>query len=77
MSNKISSSLRVKEISNLYRKSAQQTDKVRRPTSRLTKYLKEFLYYFTEKYDIVGRLLKPGETPNKYSDDESEEKKTQ
>ncbi|XP_013161769.1 PREDICTED: membrane-associated progesterone receptor component 1-like [Papilio xuthus] len=32
---------------------------------------------FREKYDIVGRLLKPGETPNKYSDDETEDKKDQ
>lgn len=38
---------------------------------------KEWEDQFKEKYDIVGRLLKPGETPNKYSDDESEDKKTQ
>ncbi|CAH0629075.1 unnamed protein product [Chrysodeixis includens] len=38
---------------------------------------KEWEDQFREKYDVVGRLLKPGETPNKYSDDESEEKKTQ
>ncbi|KAI5643605.1 cytochrome b5-like heme/Steroid binding domain-containing protein [Phthorimaea operculella] len=33
---------------------------------------KEWEEQFREKYDIVGRLLKPGETANKYSDDESE-----
>lgn len=38
---------------------------------------KEWEEQFREKYDIVGRLLKPGETPNKYSDDESEDKKSQ
>ncbi|XP_013138647.1 PREDICTED: membrane-associated progesterone receptor component 1-like [Papilio polytes] len=36
---------------------------------------KEWEEQFREKYDIVGRLLKPGETPNKYSDDETEDKK--
>ncbi|KAJ0179175.1 hypothetical protein K1T71_004887 [Dendrolimus kikuchii] len=38
---------------------------------------KEWEEQFREKYDIVGRLLKPGETPNKYSDDETEDKKSQ
>ncbi|XP_068627715.1 membrane-associated progesterone receptor component 1-like [Battus philenor] len=38
---------------------------------------KEWEEQFREKYDIVGRLLKPGETPNTYSDDESENKKEQ
>ncbi|CAH2063657.1 unnamed protein product, partial [Iphiclides podalirius] len=38
---------------------------------------KEWEEQFREKYDIVGRLLKPGETPNVYSDDESEGKKSQ
>ncbi|KAB0799093.1 hypothetical protein PPYR_06973 [Photinus pyralis] len=28
---------------------------------------------FKEKYDLVGRLLKPGEEPRNYSDDEDEE----
>ncbi|CAB3229216.1 unnamed protein product [Arctia plantaginis] len=36
---------------------------------------KEWEEQFRAKYDIVGRLLKPGEQPNTYSDDESEEKK--
>jgi membrane-associated progesterone receptor component len=27
---------------------------------------------FTEKYDYVGRLLKPGEKPTNYSDEEDE-----
>jgi hypothetical protein len=26
----------------------------------------------TEKYDVVGRLLKPGEEPTNYSDDEED-----
>ncbi|CAH0717412.1 unnamed protein product, partial [Brenthis ino] len=38
---------------------------------------KEWEEQFKEKYDIVGRLLKPGETPNKYSDEENEDKKSQ
>lgn len=38
-----------------------------------------WLTNFTEKYDIVGRLLKPGEQPTVYSENEAEpeEKKTQ
>ncbi|XP_026491324.2 membrane-associated progesterone receptor component 1-like [Vanessa tameamea] len=35
---------------------------------------KEWEEQFKEKYDIVGRLLKPGETPNKYDDEVSEHK---
>ncbi|XP_047989737.1 membrane-associated progesterone receptor component 1-like [Leguminivora glycinivorella] len=35
---------------------------------------KEWEEQFTGKYDIVGRLLKPGETAKQYSDDESEAK---
>ncbi|CAG5010397.1 unnamed protein product [Parnassius apollo] len=38
---------------------------------------KEWEEQFREKYDIVGRLLKPGETPKIYSDDETEDKKSQ
>ncbi|XP_028179001.1 membrane-associated progesterone receptor component 1-like [Ostrinia furnacalis] len=38
---------------------------------------KEWEEQFREKYDIVGRLLKPGEEPKNYSDDESEDKKSQ
>ncbi|XP_037870920.1 membrane-associated progesterone receptor component 1 [Bombyx mori] len=38
---------------------------------------KEWEEQFREKYDIVGRLLKLGETPKNYSDDESEDKKSQ
>ncbi|CAG4940168.1 unnamed protein product [Colias eurytheme] len=37
---------------------------------------KEWEDQFREKYDIVGKLLKPGETPTKY-DDETEDKKSQ
>ena len=33
------------------------------------------LYYFTEKYEFVGKLLKPGEEPNNYSDEEDEKEK--
>lgn len=32
----------------------------------------EWEMQFNEKYDYVGKLLKPGETPNSYSDDEGE-----
>lgn len=28
--------------------------------------------YFVEKYDLVGKLLKPGEKPTSYSDEEDE-----
>ncbi|XP_049885383.1 membrane-associated progesterone receptor component 1-like [Pectinophora gossypiella] len=35
---------------------------------------KEWEDQFREKYDIVGKLLRPGEVPTVYSDDESEEK---
>ncbi|VVC89863.1 membrane-associated progesterone receptor component 1-like [Leptidea sinapis] len=37
---------------------------------------KEWEEQFREKYDIVGKLLKPGETPTNY-DDETEDKKIQ
>ncbi|KAG7305306.1 hypothetical protein JYU34_009364 [Plutella xylostella] len=37
---------------------------------------KEWEEQFREKYDIVGNLLKPGETAKSYSDDESETKKS-
>ncbi|KAG1673142.1 Membrane-associated progesterone receptor component 2 [Nymphon striatum] len=32
--------------------------------------IREWEQQFTEKYDYVGRLLKPGEEPTEYSDDE-------
>lgn len=31
---------------------------------------------FSEKYDLVGRLLRPGEEPTNYSDEEEEEDTT-
>jgi membrane-associated progesterone receptor component len=31
-----------------------------------------FLLVFADKYDYVGRLLKPGEEPTNYSDEEEE-----
>lgn len=31
-----------------------------------------FVFSFSEKYDLVGRLLKPGEQPTNYSDEEDE-----
>ncbi|CAH2091717.1 unnamed protein product [Euphydryas editha] len=34
---------------------------------------KEWEEQFREKYDIVGKLLKPGETPTKYDDDDGNE----
>ncbi|KAJ8919574.1 hypothetical protein NQ315_002196 [Exocentrus adspersus] len=34
--------------------------------------VKEWESQFKEKYDLVGRLLKPGEQPNNYSDEEDE-----
>lgn len=30
------------------------------------------IFFFLEKYDYVGRLLKPGELPTNYSDEEEE-----
>ncbi|CAG4988071.1 unnamed protein product [Parnassius apollo] len=35
--------------------------------------VKEWEAQFREKYDLVGRLLKPGEEPTSYSDEELEE----
>ncbi|CAG4940116.1 unnamed protein product [Colias eurytheme] len=35
--------------------------------------VKEWEAQFREKYDLVGRLLKPGEEPANYSDEETEE----
>ncbi|CAK1551586.1 unnamed protein product [Leptosia nina] len=35
--------------------------------------VKEWEAQFREKYDLVGRLLKPGEEPTNYSDEETEE----
>lgn len=29
-----------------------------------------FLSFFTVKYDYIGKLLKPGEEPSEYTDDE-------
>lgn len=40
-------------------------------------YIKLIIYYFSEKYDYVGRLLKPGEAPNNYSDEEEEATSTE
>jgi membrane-associated progesterone receptor component len=34
--------------------------------------LQQLVFVFTEKYDYVGRLLKPGEEPTNYSDEEEE-----
>ncbi|XP_075214542.1 membrane-associated progesterone receptor component 1-like [Lycorma delicatula] len=38
--------------------------------------VKEWAIQFTEKYDYVGRLLKPGEEPTNYSDEEEEPSQT-
>lgn len=35
--------------------------------------VREWEIQFKEKYDLVGRLLKPGEEPTNYSEDEDEE----
>lgn len=35
-------------------------------------YLYVKLILIAEKYDLVGRLLKPGEAPTNYSDEEEE-----
>lgn len=40
------------------------------------KYIPNCNFSISEKYDIVGNLLKPGETAKSYSDDESETKKS-
>lgn len=31
-----------------------------------------YICFSTEKYEYVGRLLRPGEEPNSYSDEEEE-----
>lgn len=36
-----------------------------------------FVCHFSEKYDYVGRLLKPGEQPRDYSDTEDEQTEEQ
>jgi len=33
---------------------------------------KYFFFLITERYDYVGKLLKPGEAPTNYSDEEDE-----
>lgn len=39
--------------------------------------LKTYLiYYFSEKYDLVGKLVKPGEEPRSYSEESDEENAT-
>lgn len=35
-------------------------------------FIFSYILSFTEKYPLVGRLLKPGEEPSTYSDDEEE-----
>lgn len=35
-------------------------------------YKYHYFHFFLEKYDYVGRLLKPGEAPTNYSDEEDE-----
>ena len=35
--------------------------------------MKEWELQFSEKYDLVGKLLKPGEEPTIYTDDEEDE----
>ncbi|CAH0397351.1 unnamed protein product [Chilo suppressalis] len=55
--------------------SEQEYDDVSDLTQEEQYSANEWEAQFREKYDIVGRLLKPGETPSKYSDDESEDKK--
>lgn len=32
----------------------------------------KFIYFVSEKYDFIGRLLKPGEQPTNYSDEEDD-----
>lgn len=34
----------------------------------------KIILFITEKYDLVGRLLRPGEEPTNYSEEEDEEK---
>jgi len=45
--------------------------------SRQMESVREWEEQFTDKYDFVGRLLKPGEEPTNYSDDEGEEGQTE
>lgn len=40
--------------------------------SEQVSYMKEWELQFKEKYDYVGKLLKPGEAPTNYSDEEDE-----
>jgi hypothetical protein len=35
-----------------------------------------FVFFSSEKYDLVGRLLKPGEEPADYTDTEEEHSST-
>lgn len=35
-------------------------------------YLIILIFFFSEKYEFVGRLLRPGEQPTSYSDEEDE-----
>lgn len=42
-------------------------------TSRTNTYIGTYIYLFVEKYDYVGKLLKPGEQPQDYSDTEDEQ----
>uniref|UniRef100_A0A0A9YFT6 Membrane-associated progesterone receptor component 2 n=1 Tax=Lygus hesperus TaxID=30085 RepID=A0A0A9YFT6_LYGHE len=39
--------------------------------------IKEWEMQFTERYDYVGKLLKPGQEPTNYSDEEEDESSTQ
>ena len=34
--------------------------------------IQQIFEYFTERYDYVGRLLKPGQLPKNYSDEEED-----
>ncbi|KAH3842862.1 hypothetical protein DPMN_116366 [Dreissena polymorpha] len=46
-------------------------------TSMQMESVREWEMQFTEKYDYVGRLLKPGEQPRDYTDTEDEQSEDQ
>lgn len=55
---------------NLFCPALKKAYKTRKPEINFS------FFYFPEKYDLVGRLLKPGEEPINYSDEEQEDTDT-
>ena len=40
---------------------------------RLRQYLIPLSLFYSEKYDLVGKLLKPGEDPKRYSEESEDD----